>query len=107
MFTASISPIDYIDPWLAPYHERFAALLRGSPRVAYLCWQPESTTFRYRAYNMIEALSLAEPGASAASFLLDDEDGLDRVIENADVLVLCRLKYDHKLACLIEMARRR
>jgi glycosyltransferase involved in cell wall biosynthesis len=56
---------------------------------------------------MIEALKFAEPRASAAWFCYADQDGLERAINDADVLVLCRSMYNHKLACLVEIARRR
>jgi glycosyltransferase involved in cell wall biosynthesis len=107
MFTTTVPPVDYIDPWLGPCGERLAALLRGCPRVAYFCEQPSNSTFRYRAYNMIEALKFAEPRASAAWFCYDDQDGLERAVNNADILVLCRSMYDHRLACLTEITRRR
>ena len=41
-----------------------SALLAGSPRIAYYYAQPDTSTFRYRAFNMIEALGRAEPDAS-------------------------------------------
>jgi hypothetical protein len=107
VFTSTVPSVEYVDPWLAPYGERRAALRGGSPRIVYFYERPNSSSFRYRAYNMIQALRTAEPRASAAWFCYDDQDGLERAIDDADILVLCRSMYNQRLACLIEIARRR
>ena len=72
VFTARLAPVAYQDPWTATFAERKATLLSGDPRIAYYYARPDTSTFRYRAFNMIEALRYAEPDASAAWLTADD-----------------------------------
>jgi hypothetical protein len=58
VFTARLDPIAYQDPWTATFAERKATLLSGDPRIAYYYARPDTSTFRYRAFNMIEARRL-------------------------------------------------
>jgi hypothetical protein len=83
-------------------------LARGTPRAAYFYEAPDTSTFRYRAFNVAQALAAEPPGgASAAWFIRDDLDGMDRVLDRCDVLVLCRTRYDARVARLVEAARAR
>ena len=52
MFTARLAPVAYQDPWTATFAERKATLLSGDPRIAYYYARPDTSTFRYRAFNM-------------------------------------------------------
>lgn len=98
----------YADPWRQPLTERLAAMAAGRHRVAYFYGTPDSSTFRYRAYNMVQALAL-DPGCAvqASYFFRDDLDHLDEIAELADVLVVCREGYDHGLAALMARFRSR
>jgi glycosyltransferase involved in cell wall biosynthesis len=81
--------------------------MRGAPRIAYVYERPDTSTFRYRAWNMIEALRTAETGAGAAWFCLDDLEATDAILDRADCLVLCRTRYSAGIARLIAGARSR
>jgi glycosyltransferase involved in cell wall biosynthesis len=109
MFTAArTSPIAYREPWTASFEERLAALSSRLRRVAYFYEHPDTSTFRYRVFNMTEALA-AEPrlGISASWFHLGDLDRMDRFIERANVLVICRARYNAALGRLVERAKAR
>src|SRR6266540_2984768 len=106
MFLQNISPvINYTDPWKIPYEERIKSLARGQRRVAYFYENPDNSTFRYRVYNMIQSLQESRNGTSAAYFHNEDPDILNKVIDIADVLVVCRSKYSDKLNRVITSAR--
>ena len=72
MFPNGPAPVRYSDPWAQSLASRLAALSRGAPRVAYFYERPDTSTFRYRCFNMIEALEVAEPGIGAAWFSAED-----------------------------------
>src|SRR5271155_291010 len=101
-------PLPYNEPWKASLEERVRMLGSGDRRVAYVYENPDTSTFRYRVYNMVEALG-AEPGRgiSASWFTRADlAQGLD-FLDRADVLVICRTRYDEMVGRLVSRARAR
>jgi glycosyltransferase involved in cell wall biosynthesis len=109
MFTAvkSMAPVAYADPWPETFADRITQLGRGHFRIAYFYEKPDTSTFRYRVWNMIESLSSRANDVSAAWFCRADIPLMDRFIERADVLVICRSRYDHDIARLLARARAR
>jgi glycosyltransferase involved in cell wall biosynthesis len=99
----------YTDPWNATYEERVLALGRRSRRVAYVYDKaPDASTFRYRLFNMVEALEAApELDISASWFTTADLRPTNAFVERADVMVLCRAHYSHALERVIAQARAR
>jgi glycosyltransferase involved in cell wall biosynthesis len=75
--------------------------------VAYFYEQPDNSTFRYRVYNMIQALTCAGLDISAAFFCLDDLPWTQEIADSADRLVICRTRYDHRVGQLINAFRSR
>jgi hypothetical protein len=114
MFAAvkCMAPVEYSDPWAAPqaagFADRLRALGRGRQRIAYFYETPDTSTFRYRVWNMIEAIdSAGGHDVSAAWFCRADLGEMDRFIDRADVLVLCRTRYSASINRLITRARAR
>lgn len=107
MFTAGVDAVPYADPWLTPLPGRIAHLERGTTRVAYYCRQTDSSSFRYRAYNMIQALEAHDPGVAASYFTGDEIVELTELAGQLDALVLCRVPYTDQVAHLIARARTR
>ncbi len=95
----------YADPWLEPLNERLSRLAQGGPstqRVAYFYEEPNNSTFRYRAYNMVQVLNGSEGGGvSSAYFFLKDLARMDEIADLADVLVVCRSRYELHMNQLI------
>ena len=89
MFTASVPQFDYTHPWDIDFETRFAMLVAGSPRAAYIYSRPDTSTFRYRCYNVAQSLA-TQTGPSASWFTERDMDRMDSVLANCDVLILCR-----------------
>ncbi len=84
------------------------ALTRSERHVAYYYDKPDTSTFRYRVFNMVEALNSAPRlGISASWFCRVDLPRLDKFIERADVLVICRTHYFPGISRLIACARSR
>ncbi|WP_062017364.1 glycosyltransferase [Aureimonas sp. AU4] len=107
MFVELPPPVHHVEPWGEPFERRLAALRGGRPRIAYFYESPDNSTFRYRVFNMIEAIGREWPDASAAYFSLADGAGLARVAETADILVICRARYSALIGDLVARIRRR
>ena len=103
----SVQPVSYIDPWRLRFSERLRQLARGKFRVAYLYERPDNSTFRYRAYNMAQVLNEQPEDVSASYFFLGDLVHIEQIATLADVLVVCRVRYDDKVATLIGAFQRR
>ena len=107
MFVIDERPIPYFDPWCLTLSQRLARLKRSSPRIAYFYEEPDNSTFRYRAYNMIQALEAAGSSISASYFTLADLAHDDHIVAACDALVVCRAKYSHPVNRLITKAKSR
>lgn len=102
MFTATIPEVQYVDPWISPLSLRLKQLGRGKFRIAYFYEQANNSTFRYRAYNMAQVLNDGNGcEVSASYFFLADLGSLDEISKAADMLVICRSGYSHKISQLI------
>jgi glycosyltransferase involved in cell wall biosynthesis len=108
MFALDIPPVPYADPWLQPLSTRLGMLGPSGARVAYFYEAPNNSTFRYRAYNMAQVLNERTEGkVSASYFFLSDEAYFDEIADAADVLVICRSRYCHRINGLIAKFRAR
>lgn len=105
MYQICCSQESYSDPWLSSFEQRMMGLAKGHKRIAYFYDYPDSSTFRYRVYNMIQALHDFQDEYSAAFFSVDEIDKLDRIIDISDILIICRSKYTNKLNRLITRAK--
>lgn len=106
MFVVETPPLaEYNDPWADDFWTRLARFRAGSYRVAYLYEKPDNSTFRYRAYNMVQTLADAANGISAGYFFATDGSLLDTVLKLADTIVLCRMRYEATVSRSIALAR--
>lgn len=102
------APFPYADPWNATFYQRRRALVERTRHVAYVYERPDTSTFRYRVFNMVEALQAApELDISAAWFTRDDVRRDPGFVDRADVLVICRTHYEDSIARLIARAHAR
>ncbi len=103
----SNAPYQVLDtmPWERPLTARLADLRPGTLRVAYVYERAEPGTFRYRCYNMAQAINQADSDTSASYFFLQDLLAIDRLSDYADVLVLVRVRYDSDVERLIRSFR--
>lgn len=106
MFIANLPAVPYSDPWNISLHERINMLVRGKRRVAYFYETANNSTFRYRAYNMVQALNdERNSDISASYFFLCDLHRIDEIADYADLLVICRTGYSHRINQLITRFR--
>ena len=90
--------------WNRPLAERTSWLGRGDHRVAYVYPKADYSTFRYRVYNMVQALNTSSEGVAATWFLLDEMRELQATVPILDTLVICRCPYNHQLDALVSQA---
>jgi glycosyltransferase involved in cell wall biosynthesis len=109
MFPAArIDPVEYAPPWGAGFDERLAALTARPRHIAYFYELPDTSTFRYRVFNMTRSLA-ADPrcDTSASWFQLSDLDRTALFVDRADALVICRTRYTPDVARMIMRAKAR
>ena len=102
-----IEAVPYQDPWHLPLPTRLRQLAKGRVRIAYFYEQADNSTFRYRVYNMANVLNEHAKEHSAAYFFLADADHFDTIAGMADVLVICRTRYDNRVHRLVAAFQRR
>ena len=106
MFAVNVFPVCYFsDPWSWSLSERLKRLSKGDRRVAYFYERPGQCTFRYRVYNMIQALEASPNKTSASYFVIAELESMRSIVDLADVLVVCRSKYCSQIDQLIYTAR--
>ena len=79
----------------------------GAHSVAYVYEVPDTSTFRYRVFNMVEALTLEGSGqpVSATWFTGAELPILEGLIGGVDTLIICRTRYSARLDNLVLRAR--
>jgi len=106
MFLSDLSAVPYADPWNLPLSERIRMLASGRRRVAYFYETANNSTFRYRTYNMVQVLNDGENNdVSASYFFLEDLHRVDEIADLADMLVICRSRYCHRVSQLVTRFR--
>lgn len=102
------APPAFPDPWAPTIDERVRTVTAdGAHTVAYVYEVPDTSTFRYRVFNMIEALGLDAPDQriSATWFTRAELPILERLIGKVNTLIICRTRYTARLDSLVTRAR--
>lgn len=93
-------------PWDQSLAERLQLLKAGTTRVAYFSELPDQASFRYRCYNMAQALNNHSRTHSGSYFFLADLKAIENLSDVADILVLSRVRYDGSVHRLIDQFKR-
>lgn len=102
------TPPQFPDPWAPTLEERIRRIsVPGAHSVAYVYEVPDTSTFRYRVFNMVEALALECGGqpVSATWFTGAEVPILEGLIGKVDTLIICRTRYSGRLDNLVLSAR--
>ena len=92
-------------PWQRSLIDRLADLREDTIRVGYLYEEAEPGTFRYRCYNMTQAINGSRRKYSASYFFLHDLQSVDNLADFVDVLVLVRVRFDSEVDRLVRRFR--
>jgi glycosyltransferase involved in cell wall biosynthesis len=99
---------EFPDPWAPSVEERVRRVSApGNHTVAYVYEVPDTSTFRYRVFNMVEALELddSDQPISATWFTRAELPILERLIWEVNTLVICRTRYTARFDNLVTRAR--
>lgn len=106
MHNLSVPKYKYSDPWDDDLHSRLKKLSIGEVGVAYYYETANNSTFRYRAYNMVQVINESPQSnvknISASYFFQNDLHKIDEIVILADILVICRSGLNAALLQLIE-----
>ncbi|HYN77505.1 MAG TPA: glycosyltransferase family 1 protein [Lamprocystis sp. (in: g-proteobacteria)] len=105
MFLTSVPIVEFSEPWGESFAQRLTRLSEGTQHVAYFYPQPDTSTFRYRVLNMIEALATTSVSVGASWFSMADLAYIDEIVDRADIIVICRCKYSVGFALMVMRAR--
>jgi glycosyltransferase involved in cell wall biosynthesis len=103
----NVPRIEYTDPWVLPFPERFGQLTRKGRRIAYFYERADNSTFRYRIYNPVQVLNTFSDDVSASFFFLGDAEHFARIADAADLLVICRTRYSLRANAIVTHFRSR
>lgn len=99
------APQEVKDLWDSSMAERLGTMLDGKHRVAFVYRTPDTSTFRYRVANTVDALNHVPSARLRAGWFCDDElRALTRVVPELDVIVVARYPYGAALRELIQKA---
>ncbi len=105
MFTDLPEPPGSVkDLWDSSMAERVGLMLDGEHRVAFVYRTPDTSTFRYRVANTVDALNHVPGGRLRAGWFCDDElRALTRIVPELDAIVVARYPWN---AALRELAQK-
>ncbi|HEY0643675.1 MAG TPA: glycosyltransferase [Nocardioides sp.] len=106
MFTDLPEPPGEVkDLWDSSMAERVGTMLDGEHRVAFVYRTPDTSTFRYRVANTIDALNSVPGNRLRAGWFCDDElRALTRIVPELDAVVVARYPYGAALRELVQKA---
>lgn len=107
MNSTSFSQHPAHEPWQISLSDRLSSLQGAQYRVLYFYELPDSASFRYRCYNMAEAINEYALDVRATYIFLSDLEALSDPSDFADVLVVARTRYDSPVERLISSFRNR
>lgn len=110
MYKIDKLPVENTQPWLRPQAERISWVLTSKENdlktVVFLYEAPDSSTFRYRVYNVCQALEFGLFWRGSW-FYADELKCVKKYIDKIDLLVISRFKWTFELEELILLAKHR
>lgn len=94
-------------PWIIPLSSRIEEFhsAKGKKRILFLYNKPDSSTFRYRGYNIYQYFKNSQEWSLHFFFCDKDLNTVQQLLPKCDLLVLCRTNWTYKLDVLISKAK--
>lgn len=96
------------EPWNIPTASRYSAFrnakLQGKKCALYIYEQADTSTFRYRAYNVMQYTEQSESWCAQYFFAKTEQDEIKRLIAECDLLIIVRLRWTHFVEEIITRA---
>ena len=97
------------EPWLVPFEKRLACLFKakkeGFKIVLYLYEEPDTSTFRYRVYNMCQSLELSLRWRGVY-FFEKELERIKRYINEFEVIIAVRYRWSIKFDDFLQLAKK-
>lgn len=110
MYVINEEDSQFIAPWEIPVDYRVKKLFAGRKNnlknIVYLYEKADTSTFRYRVYNICASLEYSEY-FSGTYFFAEELKILSTYILQIDVLILCRYRWSMNVEKLINLAKNR
>lgn len=108
MYKVDINKPLQIEPWLLPVHERtqlvYQAQKKGKQIAIIIYTAPDTSTFRYRGYNMLQATKKSE--AWQTVFYHQNElDTVNVLLDSIQLLIFSRTKWSFEYEEMIHKAK--
>jgi glycosyltransferase involved in cell wall biosynthesis len=105
VFLFDMTEVPFTEPWKESLESRIEKLQSRAVKIAYLYEAPAKNTFRYRVYNMVQAVNACCNDMSASYFSNEEWCELDKILSSLDVFVVSRVRYTGELNQLLTRAR--
>lgn len=96
------------EPWNIPTASRYGAFCnakkQGKKCALYVYEQADTSTFRYRAYNIMQYTQESESWRAQYFFAKTEQDEIKTLIPECDLLVIVRLRWTHFVEEIISRA---
>lgn len=96
------------EPWKTPVGQRCKAVMEafteGFKVNIILYEQPDSSTFRYRGYNIAQTMENSQRW-KAFFFFGNEMETISMFLGKIDILTVCRVRWNHELQMLIDRAK--
>jgi glycosyltransferase involved in cell wall biosynthesis len=94
-----------LDVWAEDLFSRCKKFFQGKRRLIFIYGVPDSSTFRYRVYNMIQAINTHSKTVSATWFSLAEVGQIVDLVPHAETIVICRVCFNEVVSGIITLAR--
>lgn len=108
----NIRPYEYIinTPWMKPLQYRVNSLIEakksGLKVAMYLYEAPDTSTFRYRVYNVCQALEISLEWRGVY-FYQEELKIIEKYLESVDLIVIARYRWNFELDRFVKIAKSR
>ena len=96
------------EPWNIAFEERYQlvakASMQGKKIAAILYHHADTSTFRYRCYNIYQATKDSDEW-QCVYFFMNELDAFAKLMDQFSVITLARLKWEHSIDKIVLMAR--
>lgn len=108
MYNLSIEYKGNTQPWITPVESRIAYLMKSNSKkkCIIIYEQPDSSTFRYRGYNMYQVLKQSERW-NAVYFFLNELDKISFLLNRVQMVILSRTRWNQRLQKFINEIKQR
>lgn len=93
-----------LEPWKTSFEQRLKKLTESknhSKKIVYIYEKPDPSSFRYRVYNICQALDLSKQWIGTY-FFENEISHIDTIIPSVDVFVFCRVRWSFEVELLFK-----